>query len=419
MRRCESLDILEALAAHETGEQYERYKVEMTGKKGGVTYISPGDAQRVTKGVHIRSGYATLATGKLHAFILGKRPDHIPEDWVIDHKDRDKLNNCRENLRWVSPAFNAWNIDRSDRKQSHSQYPGVSKSCSVVKTWRARAVGGHHIGFYLTEREAAEAAAKSLIRQFGEWAATSDLLVGDAAGKFTTKEMRNMILDMVEAGDEAPETKSYPSCVKPVGSLFRAKCRDVDLGIFLTVSQAADAVTAFKKRTLEKKWTEHQKRDIVRDESGLAIIKLSGSRAAGLCAIVDDELWHRLTFRGSWCYDGTYAICNRVRMHTVVYSHHNESYQIGRESQVDHIDPESKLDNRISNLRIATNSQQAQNKQKRNDCTSKHIGVYKRLGRTGWAGEVRRGSDRHRKWFKSEEEAAAWVIAKRLELNQT
>lgn len=93
MRQSVAQEILDALAAHESGVQYERIKIEMTGKKRGVTFISPGDAQRVTKGVHMRSGYATLATGKLHAFIMGNRPDHIPKDWVIDHKDRDKLNN--------------------------------------------------------------------------------------------------------------------------------------------------------------------------------------------------------------------------------------------------------------------------------------------------------------------------------------
>lgn len=224
-----------------------------------------------------------------------------------------------------------------------------------------------------------------------------------------------MIRDMVDAGDEPPKTKRYPSCVKPVGSLFRAKCRNVDLGIFQTASQAADAVTAFKKRTLEEKWTEHKKLDIVRDASGHAIIHLSGSKASGLSAIVDDELWHKLTFRGAWHYDGTYPMCRGVRMHTIVYSHYNETYRIGRECQVDHIIPEAKLDNRIRNLRIATNSQQAQNKQKRQDCTSDHIGVSKRLNRT-WSGEVRRGSDRYRKCFGSEEEAVAWVVAKRLEL---
>jgi hypothetical protein len=30
---------------------------------------------------------------------MGPRPNDVPADWVIDHKNRNKLDNTRENLR--------------------------------------------------------------------------------------------------------------------------------------------------------------------------------------------------------------------------------------------------------------------------------------------------------------------------------
>ena len=44
---------------------------------------------------------------------------------------------------------------------------------------------------------------------------------------------------------------------------------------------------------------------------------------------------------------------------------------------IDHIISDNKLDNRECNLRLATRSEQAFNKSKRNNCASKYIGVSK------------------------------------------
>lgn len=36
------------------------------------------------------------SVGTVHQLIMGPRPDDVPKDWVIDHIDRCKLNNCRK-----------------------------------------------------------------------------------------------------------------------------------------------------------------------------------------------------------------------------------------------------------------------------------------------------------------------------------
>ena len=69
------------------------------------------------------SGYAVHPkVGRMHRLVIGARPDGIPEDYVVDHIDRNKRNNRRANLRWVSTSFNIWNAVT----QGSSQYKGVA-----------------------------------------------------------------------------------------------------------------------------------------------------------------------------------------------------------------------------------------------------------------------------------------------------
>lgn len=88
----------------------------------------------------------------------------MPDAEVVDHLDRDTLNNSRANLRPANAGMNAQNRD----KKSRSGYTGVYQD---GKRWLAEIkVGGkrHPLGRYDTREEAARARDRATIQHFGE-----------------------------------------------------------------------------------------------------------------------------------------------------------------------------------------------------------------------------------------------------------
>ncbi len=75
------------------------------------------NGDRIIKGSINDKGYRCVKLGrtidkKIHQLVahwfLGERPDGL----VVDHIDRDKLNNSADNLRYVSQSTNVRNTDR-------------------------------------------------------------------------------------------------------------------------------------------------------------------------------------------------------------------------------------------------------------------------------------------------------------------
>jgi hypothetical protein len=85
---------------------------------------------------------------RLHRLLLNATKGHI-----VDHINRNKLDNRRANLRFVTHSENTFNSDT--RPTSVSQYKGVSKKRNK---WRAY-ISHHgkyvHIGHFETEHQAA------------------------------------------------------------------------------------------------------------------------------------------------------------------------------------------------------------------------------------------------------------------------
>jgi len=99
---------------------------------------------------------------ELQLFLLGRVVGKM-----VDHRDRDTLNNTRSNLRHVTRAENSLNSKK--RKGSASSYIGVTLEPN--KKWRARVVGAgpdENVGYFKNEHEAGIARAKVFVKHYGE-----------------------------------------------------------------------------------------------------------------------------------------------------------------------------------------------------------------------------------------------------------
>lgn len=108
-------------------------------------------------GLHVR-GYVVRPLGRqsvlMHRELLGLEHGDGLEG---DHRNGDRLDNRRENLRVASHAENGQNIRRAPRSSSHR---GVCWD-KALDYWRAYAqLNGkqHHLGLFASERDAADAA---------------------------------------------------------------------------------------------------------------------------------------------------------------------------------------------------------------------------------------------------------------------
>lgn len=88
----------------------------------------------------------------------------------IDHRDGNKLNNCRSNLRAADRTMN--NANSRPRVGCSSQFKGVAWLKSIGKWWAYINKGGKRIslGYFLVEVEAARAYNAAASSLFGEFA---------------------------------------------------------------------------------------------------------------------------------------------------------------------------------------------------------------------------------------------------------
>jgi hypothetical protein len=113
------------------------------------------------------NGYPMTYTGRsktLHKNLLGKQQ----KGYVIDHINRDKLDNRLENLRVITSKENSYN--RTKNKSSNNIYKGVSKRgnkyvASITKDGIKKEITG-----FETEEDAAKVYDMMAQELFGEFA---------------------------------------------------------------------------------------------------------------------------------------------------------------------------------------------------------------------------------------------------------
>jgi type V secretory pathway adhesin AidA len=109
-------------------------------------------------------------TIRMHRLILGATKDKL-----VDHKNRNGLDNRKENLRLCTATQNKYN--QRAYTGSISEYKGVTFDKETIK-WRARISVENkrlHLGRFSSEKEAAEAYNKAAVEYFGEFALLNEV----------------------------------------------------------------------------------------------------------------------------------------------------------------------------------------------------------------------------------------------------
>lgn len=116
-------------------------------------------------------GYALNQDGKLMARLLIERMtgEVIPEGMQVDHKDRDRLNNTRENLRLATPSQNTVNSTSVGNKTGFRgvRKPNKGKKWEAVITLNQEKI---FLGGFDSPEEAAVAYNEKANELFGEFA---------------------------------------------------------------------------------------------------------------------------------------------------------------------------------------------------------------------------------------------------------
>lgn len=327
-------------------------KVPLSGEHGSGKFalVSLDEYEKVRgRSWFFTNGYAAnKQLGRMHAYLEGPRPEGVPSSWVVDHKTRERLDNTKENRRWVSRPFNSWNAAKPGNS---SKYRGVD---AYRGKWRARLMQ-KAMGNHADERYAGRVVAKAAIREWGEWAATSDFLVGPDL--FSPEEIQEIKDELLNEVEEAPVERDLPTGVTRSGKRFRAIHRGNWLGVFDTKEEAGAAYQLALKAYEKGLWDAHQALPVTLDEQGLAVVALSGQAGAGKFCKVPEDLWHEITFGCSWNLGNNCALATRkgktTVMHQLVYKLLHPEFD--GSCDVCHVNGDT-FDNRACNLKLRPRS---------------------------------------------------------------
>jgi len=151
---------------------------------GGVALVNDDDVDIVLPytwywvnfGKKTKTKYAcameTTANGKQRVVLMHRLIMGVSGGIEVDHKNRDGLDNRRENLRIATRSQQMANAAKRNVPTT-SKYKGV---CWVGKKWQAKiVVNGRQIylGSYVIEEDAARAYDEGARRHFGEFARTN------------------------------------------------------------------------------------------------------------------------------------------------------------------------------------------------------------------------------------------------------
>jgi hypothetical protein len=304
----------------------------------------------------------------LHQFILG-----MPEEnMVIDHINGDGLNNHRDNLRFATKSQNSQNSETPKSLNKTSKYIGVSLSKEIYRV-NCRP---YHLGSFKDENEAGIKYDICAYLIHGEYAKTNNLITYIEALKYKLEDLivkrkeRNLPKGIYTINGEYYTEITYKEFKNRSKNYKNIQDAIQCYELFL------EQIHIIKQNELE----EHMRLTIIRNENGLAIIKIYNKNKDLVNEVlVDDDLWHKLTLYTWWNAENNYTVSKinnkNITMHNYIYLLNNP--EIPQGYIIDHINKITN-DNRRSNLRLNTKTGNSHNRIKVTTASSKYYGVYKK-----------------------------------------
>ena len=154
---------------------------EIVLSNGEVSLVDDEDFEWLSKyHWHISVGYAAttmvIEKGKYKKKLMHRLIMKEPEGKEIDHINRNRLDNRKENLRIVNSKQNSWNIDKKNKDLSSSKYKGVYSVNGKFGTSIYRDYEKIYIGHFTNEIAAANAYNYYAKVYHGEYAVLNDVL---------------------------------------------------------------------------------------------------------------------------------------------------------------------------------------------------------------------------------------------------
>ncbi|KAI3477891.1 hypothetical protein L1887_60197 [Cichorium endivia] len=346
-------------------------------------------------GVALPSGRVHVGIESLARIVAKQMPSRHADRIYVDHADRDPTNDTRENLHWVTPAFNTFNVERGQRA---SGYVGVRKSGA---SWMVQFQGQVH-GCYSNKKTAAR---------------VYDLLCALAYGDQLVKTphaLNNLEQDThVSLADAQTDGVSIYKVDKIFVVIYDVKVHNYHAKLDDAKRAAQSLVAKLKAERAQK---EQQSREMAktlqvqRNKEGIAMIRcttralFNNKPAKEAEILLDDDVWIDLHARSAKVSIGWQDQVT-VRIEGKPVSLTRWLCGLGGTNIVDHIN-RNRLDNRRSNLAVRDRSANAQNSRKGNSLQL-HIGVRWRWQCSLWAVQAHtKGQNRNVvKYFEQVDEA--------------
>jgi hypothetical protein len=293
----------------------------------------------------------------MHIVILGKK-----EGYVIDHKDGNKLNNKKDNIRHLTTSQNSQNI------KLDNEFIGIS----FLRGKYQANCSQKYLGVYKTKEEAARAYDKYVICHINK--------EGRLNFNYTEKEKADII--RVYYGSFEKEVKMVSNISVENYNYYRVNFDNKYVGkiskTFKTYEEALKLRNEIVSKIDSMKVKELYDLEIERNNKGQAILSVFNDNHK-YEVIIDDKFWYELKPINRCIIRGRYlrlTINNKkITLHKYLMLKYGGYTEDDLKNKViDHINRNS-LDNRFENLRVLTYSDNNKNR----DTNSKtgYRGIYK------------------------------------------